>query len=161
MRVFLAYSVISPAYGRWFDLTEFSSGEELQAAFIAEFGDPDDGPIIADREDVPRTDRLDELVEFAGIDDDDRRELVLALYGDHADDVRGCLRYIDDHYAGEARSLEDWAEEFMEDTGQLDQIPESLRAYFDFEKFARDLEYGGDVFTVDLASGNVGVFWSC
>ena len=36
------------------------------------------------------------------------------------------------------------AEELLEETGGLDQIPENLRYYFDYEKYANDLRLGGD-----------------
>lgn len=49
-----------------------------------------------------------------------------------------------DSYLGEWDSEEAFAENLLEDTGQLGEIPENLRYYFDFEKFARDLRIGGD-----------------
>jgi antirestriction protein len=61
-------------------------------------------------------------------------------------------------YEGAWDSLEDYAENFLEDTGQLREIPENLRAYFDFEKFARDLKLGGDVWTGRDSSGQLHVF---
>lgn len=64
-----------------------------------------------------------------------------------------------DAYAGEWRSVEEWAEEFLEDTGALAEIPDSLRAYFDVEKYARDCDLSGDIETVDSDNG-VYVFWT-
>ena len=44
-----------------------------------------------------------------------------------------------DLYMGEYDSQEDFATEFLESTGELDLIPKSLRYYFDYEMYARDL----------------------
>ena len=75
-------------------------------------------------------------------------------------DVDVALSAFNDAYQGTYNSVEDWAEEFAEGTGMLDSIPENLRCYFDFEAFARDVECSGDIFSVDVPSGNVAVFWS-
>jgi antirestriction protein len=40
---------------------------------------------------------------------------------------------------GEAESEEDFAYGFVEDNGLLNEEPESLRMYFDYEAYARDL----------------------
>jgi len=47
-------------------------------------------------------------------------------------------------YQGEFRSMQEFAEQLVDDTGMLDQVPENLRYYFDYAAFARDLELGGD-----------------
>ncbi|UTW58843.1 antirestriction protein ArdA [Kordiimonas sp. SCSIO 12603] len=58
---------------------------------------------------------------------------------DHMDDV--CL------FEG---SAQEYAEQFIEETGMLDEIPENLRCYFDTEAFARDLVISGDVTEVEI-----------
>lgn len=62
-------------------------------------------------------------------------------------------------YAGTANSLEDWCENFLEETGQLDAIPENLRFYFDYAAFAHAMDTSGDVFTIDH-NGDTLVFWN-
>ena len=47
---------------------------------------------------------------------------------------------------GEAESEEDFAYAFVEDNGLLNEVPESLRVYFDYEAYARDLFSSGYVF---------------
>lgn len=42
-------------------------------------------------------------------------------------------------YVGDFASDEEFAEEWVDMCGYLDQVPENLRWYFDYEKFARDL----------------------
>jgi len=50
-----------------------------------------------------------------------------------------------ERYRGEYDSWEDFAEQLVDELGYLDEIPEHLRYYFDYEKYARDLRLGGDV----------------
>ncbi|MEL6257053.1 MAG: antirestriction protein ArdA [Bacteroidota bacterium] len=38
-----------------------------------------------------------------------------------------------------------YAEHYLEETGQIEQIPEHLRYYFDYEAYARDLVLGSDI----------------
>ncbi len=63
-----------------------------------------------------------------------------------------------DAFMGEWDSLEDYARELLDESGALNAIPENLRAYFDFESYARDLRLSGDVFTVPNGAGGVFVF---
>ena len=44
-----------------------------------------------------------------------------------------------DLYMGKYDSEEEFATEFIESTGELDQIPEVFRYYFDYDMYARDL----------------------
>lgn len=55
-----------------------------------------------------------------------------------------------DGYLGCYDSPEDWAEEYHDDAGLLDNVPESLRHCVDFELWARDAELCGDVAFVIL-----------
>jgi antirestriction protein len=51
----------------------------------------------------------------------------------------------EDCFIGEFDSLTHLAEHLCEETGLLSEMPEKLRYYFDFEKYGRDLQLGGDV----------------
>jgi antirestriction protein len=114
------------------------------------------GISIGEYESVETLSKLVELLE-----DKDAGAVAGAL--DHV----GGLQYLDEaedvlenQYAGEYSSLEDWAWDFLEDSGQLSEVPESLKNYIDVEKWARDAELGGDVFSHEDQSGQVHVFWS-
>jgi antirestriction protein len=67
-------------------------------------------------------------------------------------------RVIEECYQGAWESLEAYAEDLLESTGELDKVPEHLRPYIDVAAYARDLELGGDVFTVEEGC-QVHVFW--
>jgi antirestriction protein len=70
------------------------------------------------------------------------------------DDLDG----FEDEFLGEWDSLEAYAEEYLDSTGALDEIPEHLRPYFDVAAYARDLRLGGDVWTQDADGGGVFIF---
>lgn len=71
-------------------------------------------------------------------------------------DLEEARKAIENSYAGQYRSLVDFAEELTEETGQ---VPEHLRHYIDYERMARDLEIG-DVFIIQTSFEQVHVFWS-
>lgn len=85
---------------------------------------------------------------FEALDDD---EAVKAIYlaeveGVAMDDIQDQL---DDVHLTEG-SVTDYAQQYLEDSGLLAEVPESLRYYFDVEAFARDLVLGGDVTTFEV-----------
>lgn len=56
-------------------------------------------------------------------------------------------------YYGVWDSALDWAEQFLDDTGMLSEMPENLKYYFDYEKWLRDAEQDFDF--IELESGGV------
>ncbi len=62
-----------------------------------------------------------------------------------------------DNYAGCYRSLADYAQELIEETTE---IPEKLANYIDYQAIARDMELGGDIFTIETGFEETHVFWS-
>ena len=79
---------------------------------------------------------------------------VLAHFGDDLDDAR---KAIEDNYSGCYSSLADYAQELTESTSE---IPKHLEFYIDYESMGRDMEYSGDVFTIETAHDEVHVFWN-
>lgn len=63
-------------------------------------------------------------------------------------------------YAGEYRSPEDWAEWHLEESGELSEVPESLRNYIDFEAYATTARLNGDVYFHEAGYGCTYVFWN-
>lgn len=57
----------------------------------------------------------------------------------------------EDQYRGEWDSEKDFAEDYVEQVGDLSLIPENLRSYFDYEAYARDLFM--DLTSVDRPGG--------
>ena len=99
-----------------------------------------------------------ELGLFQRLVEDYEREAFLAWAANEGTHSAVEVEDFRDAYAGEWDSLEDYARELLDDSGQLNAIPDNLRAYFDYESYARDLRLSGDVFTVSNGAGGVFVF---
>jgi antirestriction protein len=103
---------------------------------------------------------IDHVAEVARLIGEDREILahVIEHCGgiDHLDEAK---QLMDEAYSGEWDSLDEWAEDFLDETGQLESIPKNLRYYIDFETYAHDCEMSGDVFTIEV-DGKVHVFWN-
>jgi antirestriction protein len=87
-------------------------------------------------------------------------KLASALISHYDGDVEETTQALEDNYQGCYASLEDYAAKFMEDTGSLEGVPESIRPYIDYERIAHDWELNGDIFTVETAYNEVHVFWN-
>lgn len=99
---------------------------------------------------------LEEVVEMVELCEEHGNAAALAI------DYQSELSYAKDmleNYAGEHDSVEAFAEEFLESTGELNEIPERLRNYFDFAAYAHDLDCNGDI-TVLQNGSKVHVFWN-
>ena len=66
---------------------------------------------------------------------------------------------LDDVCLFEGRSNE-YAEEYIADSGLLDDMPENLRYYFDMEAFTRDMLLSGDINEVEIM-GTTYIAWGC
>ena len=51
------------------------------------------------------------------------------------------ITYHEDHYCGQWDTFRDFAEQSADDVGLLGEMPETLSQYFDWERYARDLEH--------------------
>jgi antirestriction protein len=98
----------------------------------------------------------EELFAWLELDDHDRE--LLAVYVEHVDQ-NGTIEQARDAFAGRADSEAGWAEEWLNDTGGLEGVPEHLKNYIDFEAYARDARIGGDVAFANH-EGEVWVFYN-
>ena len=87
-----------------------------------------------------------------------------AAWVDHRGKYDEVVDEFDDHYFGEWKSVEDYAEHVLDDLGYLDEIekvvPEHLRPYvtIDTSGFGRDLVLSGDIWAHENSEGKVWVF---
>ena len=79
-----------------------------------------------------------DLWAWLELDDGDRE--LLAAYQEAVDST-GDIDDARNAYYGQASSDLDFAEEYIESTGMLSEIPDNLQHYFDYQSFARDLMY--------------------
>jgi antirestriction protein len=132
--------------GAWLTLADYADRDAFNAA-CAELHKDEHDPefMFQDHENIPNGMISESSVEDAlwawlALGDGDR-ELV-AVYREHVD-ASGSIEDAQDSYQGTFDSEEDWAERYLEDTGLLKEVPESLRGYIDYEKYARDAGYNG------------------
>ena len=79
---------------------------------------------------------------------------LLSYFGDDLDDAK---KAIEENYSGCYASLADYVQELTESTGD---IPKHLEFYIDYERMGRDMELGGDIFTIETAHDEVHIFWA-
>lgn len=72
-------------------------------------------------------------------------------------DLEEAQKAAEENYCGCYSSLADYAEELTDDTTQ---IPESLACYIDYERMGRDMEMGGDAYTIETSFNEVHIFWN-
>ena len=70
-------------------------------------------------------------------------------------DLQAARQAMDEGYQGCFASLADYAQDLTE---QAMEVPQHLAAYIDYQAMACDLEYGGEVFTVETGYEQVHVF---
>ena len=79
---------------------------------------------------------------------------LLAHFGGDLDEAEAAF----ENHAGQHADLAAFAEYLTEETGP--PIPDSITPYVDYRAMGRDLELGGDIFTVELGFGELHVFWT-
>lgn len=135
-------------FGKWFDLEDYTDRDDFYEACAELHADEEDPEFMfQDWEGIPDgmvgecsvSPECWDLIEAYSQHDEDAVNAYLYCFGEwNENDFR-------DRYRGEYTSWEDFAEQLVDELGYLDEIPEHLRYYFDYEKYARDLRAGGDV----------------
>ena len=125
------------------------NGIYYEEYFITDYETDMDGLKVSEYSNI---DDLNELAETIDDLDEDEKEIVNAIIGegysledaiDKKDDV---MIYYN------CSNMEQVAEDYAEQVGLLNDIPESLRYYFDFEAYGRDMSFEGHFVFTD--SGN-------
>lgn len=132
--------------GKWFDLDEYEGKEELLEAVLEEVMEPQNKGgdwFIADVESpvsgLSAEPDLDELFEIkAALEEFDADVVSAALHeGISLDSIK-------DYYEGAYKDEEDYAVQLIDNMGgpgALDK--QTLEMYFDYERYARDLDLSG------------------
>ncbi|QXD01340.1 antirestriction protein ArdA [Klebsiella sp. PL-2018] len=137
-------------FGKWFDLTNFDDEDAFYDACRAlHTGEDDPELMFQDWEGIPSPFASESSVKWGFIKafrqaQDDGRAAAFVAWAEYTGECD--YDAFDDAYYGEAESEEDFAYGFVEDHGLLNEMPESLRVYFDYEAYARDLFSDGYVF---------------
>ncbi len=86
---------------------------------------------------------------------------LLEHFGGATEGLEEASTAMEEQYQGTFDSLTAFAESFIEEChgDVLAKLPDVLKYHIDYDGIARDLEMGGDVFTVEVEN-EVHVFWS-
>lgn len=84
-------------------------------------------------------------------------EIAGELLNNFGGDLEDAKKAIEENYSGCYKSLADYAEELTEQTAE---VPENLAFYIDYQRMGRDMELGGDVYTIETGYEEVHVFWA-
>lgn len=131
-------------FGAWMDLTDYPCKQDfVEAAQELHKDEADPELMFQDWECIPaslvgKSWVAPEAWEIMDEGDQEAVAAYLDIFGAwDADDFQ-------DRYRGQWSSWLEMAEELLDETGELEAIPESLRRYFDYDAYARDLRLGGD-----------------
>ena len=135
-------------FGKWFDLEDYTDLDEFYEACADLHADEEDPELMfQDWEGIP-----DGMVSECSVDP--KCWSLIEAYDEFGEDTVNAYIYcfgewnrgdFQDRYRGEYDSWEDFAEQLVDELGYLDEIPEHLRYYLDYEKYARDIRFSGDV----------------
>lgn len=153
-------------HGRWIDATQDLDGiwEEVRNMLAAS---PEPGAeewAIHDYEGFGSV-SLSEWEGFETVHElalfiEEHGELGAAVLENFQNDLDQARQTMEEDYAGCHKSVEHFAEELAEETGELAQVPERFRYYIDFEAMGRDMLLGGDIFTIKTGFEEVHIFWN-
>jgi antirestriction protein len=148
--------------GQWLDLGDYSDAEEFNEACKALHSSEDDPEFMfQDWEGIPEgmiseSSLDDDIWEWLRLDDHDKQ--LLSVYREYVDRT-GTLETAQEAYSGTYTSPKDWAEDYLEGSGILSEVPQALRGYFDFAAYARRAGFEGMTFA-EVSYGEVWVFHS-
>lgn len=80
-----------------------------------------------------------------------------ALLSHFGGDLEDARKAAEENYTGCYKSLADYAEEM---TDNIQDIPENLAYYIDYERMGKEMELSGDIYTIETAYDEIHVFWS-
>jgi antirestriction protein len=147
--------------GQWFDLEDYADKDELYAAFQAYHGPGEHEFMFNDHQDIPGKYVGESFIspdvwdEWVSLDNDDKE--LLEVYQDNIDGS-ATLAQAQEAFEGKCESKEDWAQDYWENTGLIESIPDSLQSYIDYASYARDCEMSGDITFVERGYHDVWVF---
>lgn len=142
-------------FGKWLDPEDFSDKDEFLAACKELHADEEDPELMfQDWDEIPRayiseSHVSEELWDWLELSESDKE--LLRVYRENVNQ-QGTIEEARDEFQGVYRSASDWAEEMLSDCGDLQEVPESLRGYIDFEAYARDAAHNGTTF-VEMSDG--------
>ena len=139
----------NPICGVWVEMDDISDWEELRAKLCEEsLIDPDYGGdlLVACATDLCKHCVSTQCDAFSFTDWDKIQGALVDSEPEVIDAYIKCFGDFDagrceDRYAGHYDSDRDMAEDYIESTGMLSEMPDNLSMYFDYDAFTRDLMF--------------------
>lgn len=134
-------------FGKWLDLEDYTDRDDFYKACAELHADEEDPEFMFQEWEGIPSNMIDEshvspecwsLLDAYEKYDEDAVNAYRDCFGEWNE------RDFNECYRGRYDSWEHMAEELLEETGELDRIPENLLYYFDYEKYANDLRISGD-----------------
>lgn len=158
-------------HGVWIDLNQHADAEEVNSTIwemLSKSPDPDAeefaihdyecfaGFKVEEYDTIESVFALHEVLEDLGDDC-----VPFALWAENVGyDAAEAVDNVDsfrDQFIGET-TVKDYAYEYVNDCLFTDETPETLKTYFDYDAFARDLVLGGDVYELRSPAGQIYLF---
>lgn len=145
--------------GGWIDPEDFSCREDfIEACLELHKDEPDPELMFQGWEDIPagmiaEACVREELWDWLDLSPTERG--LVEVYRANVD-PSGSIEQALEEFRGTYRSEAHWAEETLSDSGELQEVPEHLRRYIDFDAYARDAGHNGVSFV--NCPGGVHVF---
>lgn len=152
-------------HGAWIEVTDPDTMMGEIQAMLSDSSEPDaEEWAIHDTEgfgsyQVSEYADLGKLVTVAGLIEE-HGDIVTHLIDHFGGDLDAANQAIEEEYQGCFHDLEHYAEQFLEDTGALQDVPQYLHNYIDYGAMGRDMELNGDIFTIELGYREVHVLWN-
>ena len=148
-------------HGEWIDATDADEIYEAIDSILKSSPEPNaEEWIICDHENFCGI----SIYQYASIEEVARLGALVQLYGEafaafaaHVGQKDATADDFDDHFRGHWDTEQAFAEELFDECYSLDSLPESIRCYFDYAAFSRDL-FINDFYAVDAREGGVYVF---
>ena len=135
--------------GAWMDLSTWDDAEDFHSACLMLHSDESDPELMfQDWEGIPdglvTESHVDPLVfELAEMDDE-----ALHIFTVYRSDVdqNGTVEEAQEAFRGTYDTPADYAQELVEETGGLENVPDWLKSHIDWEGVARDMGHDGTTF---------------
>ena len=136
-------------FGEWLNLGDFDNLEDFYNKCKEIHADEEDAEFMFQDYETP--DIFKELISESHIDKDIFKiaemlegkdiDMLEAYFSLGYDITEENIQEAEDKFFGYYGNVTDFGEDYAEQTCMLNEVPESIKYYFDFEKFGRDLSY--------------------
>lgn len=94
--------------------------------------------------------KLNEIAEkMEALDEQEKTAVKLMLENGVVSDIDNAIEHLENMICTNESKMEDVAYSYIEDTGALQNMPENLQFYFDYEALGKDMEINGSYYEAE------------